>query len=84
MFHIHTLGIDLIKQVAGLVMKNTGGLVNAMAGTFDTSVGELRKAQVYVDKKYFPDFSKVEGLLIQLIDNVNQRLDSISGDEIIK
>jgi Fic family protein len=78
------LSIDLIKQVARLVMKNTGGLVNAMAGTFDTSSGDLRKAQVYVDKKYFPDFSKVEGLMIQLIDNVNERLDSISGDEIIK
>src|SRR6056297_3201109 len=74
------LSIDLIQKVAGLVMKNTGGLVNAMAGTFDTSLGDLRKAQVYVDKKYFPDFSKVEGLLIQLIDNVNQRLDSVSGD----
>ena len=78
------LSIDLIKQVAGLVMKNTGGLVNAMAGTFDTSSGDLRKAQVYVEKKYFPDFSKVEGLLIQLIDHVNQRLDNVSENEIIK
>ena len=78
------LSIDLIKQVAGIVMKNTGGLVNAIGGTFDTSIGDLRKAQVYVDKKYFPDYSKVEDLLIKLIDNVNQRLDKVSGDEIIK
>lgn len=80
----HKLSIDLIKQVAGIVMKNTGGLVNAIGGTFDTSIGDLRKAQVYVDKKYFPDYSKVEDLLIKLIDNVNQRLDKVSGDEIIK
>jgi len=78
------VSIDLIKQVAGLVMKNTGGIVNTMAGTFDTSLGDLRKAQVYVDKKYFPDFSKVEHLLIKLIENVNQRLDKVVDDEIIK
>jgi Fic family protein len=78
------ISIDLIKQVAGLVMKNTGGIVNSMAGSFDTSTGDLRKAQVYVDKKYFPDFSKIENLLIKLIDSVNQRLDKVVGNEIIK
>ena len=78
------LSIDLIKQVAGLVMKNTGGLVNTMSGTFDTSLGNLRKAQVYVDKKYFPDFSKVENLLIKLVDSVNQRIDKVSNSEILK
>lgn len=78
------VSIDLIKQVAGLVMKNTGGLVNTMSGTFDTSLGDIRKAQVYVDKKYFPDFSKVENLLIKLVDNINQRLDVVTDNEILK
>lgn len=78
------LSIDLIKQVAGLVMKNTGGIVNAMTGSFNTSFEDLRKAQVYVDKKYFPDFAKVESLLIKLIDNINQRLDEVVGSETIK
>jgi len=78
------ISIDIIKQVAGLVMKNTGGIVNTMSGTFDTSVGDLRKAQVYVGRKYFPDFSKVENLLNNLIDNVNQRIDKVSGNEILK
>lgn len=78
------ISIDLIKQVAGLVMKNTGEIVNTMSGTFDTSSGDLRKAQVYVDRKYFPDFSKVENLLIKLIDNINQRIDKVSGNEILK
>jgi Fic family protein len=76
--------IDLIKQVAALVMKNTGGLVNTISGTFDTSSGDLRKAQVYVDKKYFPDFSKVEKLLLNLVENVNQRIDHVSGNEVLK
>ncbi len=78
------ISIDLIKKVAGLVMKNTGGMVNTISGTFDTSAGDLRKAQVYVDKKYFPDFTKVEDLLVNLVDNVNQRIDNVSGNEILK
>jgi len=78
------ISIDLIKQVAGLVMKNTGGLVNTVSGTFDTSLGDLRKTQVYVDKKFFPDFSKVESLLINLIDKINKRLDKVSNNEILK
>lgn len=65
-------------------MKNTGGLVNTISGIFDTSTGDLRKAQVYVDKKYFPDFTKVENLLRNLVENVNQRIDKVSGNEIIK
>lgn len=78
------ISIDFIKQVAGFVMKNTGGLVNTMSGPFDTSLGDLRKAQVYVDRKYFPDFSKVENLLIKLIENVNQRIDNVCDNEILK
>ena len=78
------ISIDLIQQVAGLVMKHTGGVVNTMSGTYDTSLGDFRKDQVYVDRKYFPDFSKVEALLITLIDHVNQRLDNVSDNEILK
>jgi len=78
------LSIELIQEVASYVMKNTGGVINSMAGSFDTSKGELRKAQVYVDRKYFPDFSKVENLLSQLIENINSRLNTVSGNEIIK
>lgn len=78
------ISIDLIKKVAGLVMKHTGGIVNTIAGTFDTSIGDLRKAQVYVDRKYFPDFSKVENLLSKLVENVNQRIDTVSESEILK
>ncbi|MFP4024479.1 MAG: Fic family protein [Thiohalospira sp.] len=78
------ISIDLIQQVAGLVMKNTGGIVNTISGDFDTSSGDIRKAQVYVDHKYFPDFKKVENLLNGLVENINQRIDIVSGDDILK
>lgn len=78
------VSLAFIQEVAALVMKNTGGPINTISGNFDTTKGDIRKAQVLVDKKYFPDFKKVESLLKTLIENVNLRLDSVQGDEVLK
>lgn len=78
------LSIQFIMEVASLIMKSTGGIVNTMSGSFDTSKGDLRLAQVYVDKKYFPDFKKVESLLLQLIEQVNNRLGNLNGEDVLK
>ena len=76
--------VDFVKEVNALVMKSTGGLTNTISGSFDTSKGELRLAQVYVDKKYFPDFSKVPDLLQHLVNSINERMDMVEGDDILK
>ncbi len=78
------ISIPFIKDIAAFVMKNTGGKISTILGEFDTSKGDIRLAQVYVDKKYFPDFKKVEMLLNKLVDNINARLKTVSGNEIIK
>jgi Fic family protein len=65
-------------------MKSTGGSTNTISGNFDTSKGDLRLAQVYVDKKYFPDFSKVPDLMQKLVTIVNERIDSVKADDILK
>jgi len=78
------ISIDFIRELNSYVMASTGSKVSTISGDFDTSKGDLRLAQVYVDIKYFPDFSNVPQLLLQLVDNVNSRIDHIEGDEIIK
>jgi len=78
------LSIEFIKKIAGLVMKNTGGFRNSISGSFDISKGDLRLAQVYVENKYFPDFSKVPQLLDNLCETVNQKIDSVKNEDIIK
>ena len=78
------ISIQFFKEVAALVMKNTGSVVNSIAGSFDTAKGDIRLAQVYVDKKYFPDYKKVESLLKQLADNVNNRIRHVKGIDILK
>ncbi len=80
----HEMSIPFIKDIAAYVMKNTGGKISTILGEFDTSKGDIRLAQVYVDKKYFPDFKKVEILLNKLVDNINARLKTVNGNEIIK
>jgi len=65
-------------------MQNIGSQINTISGEFDTSEGDLRLTQVYVDKKYFPDFKKVKNLLTELIENVNKRIKVVTGNDIIK
>jgi Fic family protein len=78
------ISIDLIRETGAAVMKSTGGLTRTISGEFDSSKGDLRLAQVYVEKKYFPDFSKVPQLLQQLVDTVNSRIDMVRGDDILR
>jgi Fic family protein len=78
------LSIDLIKETNALVMKSTGAKISTISGDFDSSKGDLRLAQVYVDKKYFPHFSKVPALLEQLVKSINDRIDLVTGSETIK
>jgi len=78
------LSVNFIKEIGALVMKNTGGITKTILGDFDTSKGDLRLAQVYVDKKYFPDYKKVTALLEQLCKSVNERIDTVKEDEILK
>ena len=78
------LSLDFIKEISAFVMKNTGGCTKTVLGDFDTSKGDLRLAQVYVDKKYFPDYKKVPSLLEQLIKSVNEQIDTVKEEDIIK
>lgn len=76
--------IDFIREINAIVMNSTGAQTNSISGSFDTSKGELRLAQVYVDKKYFPDFSKVPDLLQSLVVSINDRIDVVKGIDILK
>ena len=78
------LSVEFIQEIVALLMKNTGNITNTVLGTFDTSKGDLRLAQVYVDNKYFPDFKKVPTLLNQFCNSVNQRIDNAKAEDIVK
>ncbi|MCD4745080.1 MAG: Fic family protein [Bacteroidales bacterium] len=77
--------VEFIKDVNALVMKNTGSEISSIAGEFDTSKGDLRLLQVYVDKKYFPNYKKISDLLNNLCHEINNRIDNVSEpNEVLK
>jgi len=76
--------LEFIREIGGLVMKNTGSLTHTILGNFDTSKGDFRLSQVYVDKKYFPDHKKVSNLSDRLCISVNERLEAVNGIDILK
>lgn len=78
------LSVEFVKEIGALVMKNTGGITKTVLGNFDSSKGDLRLAQVYVDQKYFPDYKKVPALLEQLCETINNKIDEVEDNEIIK
>ena len=66
--------VEFLKQLGALVMKHTGGFTNTALGSFDTSKGDLRLAQVYITKKYFPNYQKVPRLLEQFCEAINTKI----------
>jgi Fic family protein len=61
---------DLIMRVSAMVMKNTGGPISARGGDFDSSKGDYRKASVFAGTRYFPSYTKVEGMVQGLCENL--------------
>ncbi len=66
--------LDFIQKVNSLVMKNTGGMVNTVFGSFDMSMGNLRLSNVRAGNRRFPDHSKVTTLLQEFLSEFNERI----------
>jgi len=78
------ISVQFIQEVGGLVKKHTGGLEKTILGNFDSSKGDLRLTQAYTDTRYFPNHTKVHGLLLSLCESINSRIDNVSGEDILK
>lgn len=53
------LTLDFIQKVNGLVMKNTGGMVNTVLRSFDISAGDFRKSTYEPETAAFPIIQKL-------------------------
>lgn len=63
-----------VKEIGSMVMKNTGSLINTVAGSYDTSEGEFRKGSVRAGTRLFPDFKKVPDLINELSIRTNAKM----------
>lgn len=65
---------EFIQQINAQVLKTTGGVYNTIFGTIDASQGMFRKGNVSAGGSYFVNYDKVEGLVKELSDKLNNRL----------
>ncbi len=75
------LTIDHIHQMSAHILKDTGSVISAMAGTFDSSKGEFRMNTVTAGVTMFPNYQKVPKLVQDLLDDVNKNIGEASSYE---
>jgi len=63
-----------IKQLAGKVMKQTGGVHNTISGSYDSGKGDFRLQNVHAGETRFVDYTKVPGLVERFCDELNKKL----------
>ena len=68
-----------IQEMSSYVMYSTGGVVNAPAGSYDTSKGDWRKSAVHVGDRYFISYDKVEREVRKLCEELNKRIKDVSA-----
>lgn len=72
----HTpVSIGILKQLAALVMRRTGGEINGLNGSFDSSKGDLRLVNVTAGAggKTYMNFQKVAYKMEEFCREVNER-----------
>ncbi|GHT16349.1 cell filamentation protein Fic [Bacteroidia bacterium] len=62
---------QFIQNISAMVMKTTGSVISAAAGTFDSSKGDWRKLAVSVGTHYFISYQKVEREVKELCAAIN-------------
>ncbi|GHT61643.1 cell filamentation protein Fic [Bacteroidia bacterium] len=72
---------QFIQNISALVMSSTGGVVNTMAGSYDSSKGEFRKGAVHVGDRYFTNYLKVPREVQTLCDDINAQIDKVKTPE---
>lgn len=66
--------VPFLQEIAAHVMRGTGGPVNTVLGTYDTSKGDLRLSSVRAGSRSFPDAKKVPDLLKSFCQNTNAQI----------
>jgi Fic family protein len=75
------MSVETLKQLSAMVMLSTGGVINASAGSYDSSKGDFRKSMVYVGTRYFANYQKVPGEVEILCQHINKRISIVKTTE---
>lgn len=70
------LTVRIIQQLSSIILKNTGSKISTMAGDFDSSKGDFRKATVRAGNRTFMDYSKVPQKVQELLEFINSSINT--------
>lgn len=68
------INAEFICEINAQVMKNTGSIYNTLFGEIDATKGMFRKGNVSAGNSYFVNYDKVEKLVIELCEKINNKL----------
>lgn len=75
------LTVEEIQKIAGLVLTNTGQILNHPFGQTDSTKGDFRKVGVRVDNRSFMDYQKVLEQVDKLSAGIRNNIDNLSSIE---
>ncbi|MDR0766002.1 MAG: Fic family protein [Odoribacteraceae bacterium] len=65
---------QFIKEIGGMMVKNTGGIYNTALGTFDSTRGDYRLVNVHAGARTFVNYSEVPALMEAFVRETNKRV----------
>ncbi len=77
----HKITPQVVQSMSAMVMKTTGSIINAVAGSYDSSKGDFRKSMVHVGARYFTNYQKVPKEVESLCDEINNRIKEVKSTE---
>lgn len=72
----------VLQEISSKIMKLTGSVYNTVLGKVDAIKGDIRKMNVFVGKRSFPNFDKVPKLLDDYCVNLNEMIADCEKDSI--
>lgn len=64
----------LLQQINAMVMGSTGSIYNTPLGQVDATKGDIRKMNVFVGSRYFPNYDKVPKLIDEFCFKLNEMM----------
>lgn len=68
---------EFIRTIAAKVMHGTGQEYHVAGGDFDSAKGDYRKIGVFTGQTSYPNFQKVEGMVKELCEDLEKKIDKV-------
>ncbi len=76
------ISTEILQEINSKVMKSTGKIYNTALGNIDATKGDLRKINVFVGSRYFPNYDKVPKLINDFCVELNKMIKESKNNKI--